>query len=390
VNRFARGFLGCIVVLTSLHVQAFQVLPEISNVDSKLTTVGANRSVDWLGQLAIKHAIPIFKNPVHEAITLKALGCNSVAGAEKSCLTLAAVQSNQFLLYGVRWPDDPPFRLDANHPPRISHCNPSITLRSTSQPKCWLGLFNDADRKAQESLKKNPGQAAFGPGHYLLYRSHFGDLQFMHAMAVHHGERAGDTAKRMTQWARFLWGIAVSELETGRYIRTLDVEGLAPYFPGDITASNLFATGIIEARAHLDEVALGALLHMVQDSFSQAHAGRGLEPGAPCISMRRFDQPGKITKFYSYAGQVGSLHDAQDTFDALARHTLQVQPGAVDATRALLTLWREQAPWPVVAPYIECLFAVEDPEIGADAGPFTAPVRAPAPLPGPSIFYELP
>lgn len=390
MRRYVRVFLGCILAVTSLHAQAFQILPKISDVDRKLVVVGNQRFVDWLGQWTVDTALPAFKSGVHEAITLRALGCEAATGAEKSCITPDAVLRHRFMLYGVRWPDDPPFRLDAEHPPRIAHCDASVTLRSTSQPKCWVGLFNDAEKKARANLAKQPDRPAFGPGHYLLYRSHFGDLQFMHAMAAHHGERAADTAARMTRWAQFLWGIAIGELPRGAYIRTLNIEGLAPYFPGDITATNLLSTGIIEARAHLDEVALGALLHMVQDSFSQAHAGRGPEPGDVCQRAPRFEQPGKITRFYSYAGQAGKLHDTEDSFDALSRHTLQVQPGAVDASRALLTLWQEKATWPVVAPYMACLLALEDPDARADAGRFVEPAPKARPVSGPSGFYELP
>ena len=118
---------------------------------------------------------------------------------------------------------------------------------------------------------------------------------------------------------------------------------LAVYFPGDITASNLFATGITEVRKDLDKVAIGILLHMVQDSFSQAHAERAPETGDQCVGAD-FDRPGQIVRFYSYAQQIGKLHDDEDTFDALGLHTAQVSPNVVDTSRAFLTLWQRTAP----------------------------------------------
>ena len=350
---------------------AFQVLPRISDVDRKLSSLGSNQIIDGLGQWLVGNALPLIKSPVHEAITLNALDCTVQPGAEKDCLTTEAVRAHQVLLYGVRWPDDPPFALNRASPPRIADCDPSVTLRSTAQPKCWKGLFSDADKTAKQRMASRPGEPAFGPGDYLLYRSHFGDLQFFHSMAAHDGETAAETQQRMRMWAQFLWGVATQTIPTDQFIRTLGMAPLALYFPGDMTATNLMATGIVEVRKDLDQVALGVLLHMLQDSFSQAHAGRAPESGAACEGKARFAQPGKIRQFYSYAGQVGSLHDHEDTFKALGLQTLQVSPSVVDASRALLTLWKEKAAWHEAEKYFDCAFALEAPDAPAGPGPFT-------------------
>lgn len=349
---------------------AFQVLPRISDVDRKLTGLGGNQFIDVIGQWFVGNALPMIKSPVHEAITLNALHCVVPAGSEAQCLTTAAVREHQVLLYGVRWPDDPPFALNRASPPRIGDCDPKVTLRSTAQPKCWKGLFSDADRTAKQRMTSTPGQPAFGPGDYLLYRSHFGDLQFFHSMAAYDGETAAETQQRMRMWAQFLWGVATKAIPTDRFIRTVGDDQLAHYFPGDMTATNLFATGIVEVRKDLDKVAIGALLHMLQDSFSQAHAGRRSESGASCEMIPRFAQPGKISQFYSYAGQVGSLHDSEDTFNALGLQTLQVSPSVVDASRAFLALWKENAPWSEAEKYFDCAFALDAPNAPAGPGPF--------------------
>lgn len=350
---------------------AFQVLPRISDVDRKLSGLGGNQFIDGIGQWLVGNALPMIKSPVHEAITLNALDCAVQAGAEKQCLTTEAVRVNQVLLYGVRWPDDPPFALNRASPPRIADCDPKVTLRSTAQPKCWKGLFSDADKTAKQRMASKPGEPAFGPGDYLLYRSHFGDLQFFHSMAAYDGETAAETRQRMRMWAQFLWGVATKAIPTDRFLRTVGVDQLEHYFPGDMTATNLFATGIVEVRKDLDKVAIGALLHMLQDSFSQAHAGRNPESGAACEAIPRFAQPGKVSQFYSYAGQVGRLHDHEDTFDALSLQTLQVNPNVVDASRAFLTLWKENAPWSEAEKYFDCAFALETPDAKAGPGPFT-------------------
>ncbi len=369
LKRCLAAALIATVLLPSVAA-AFQVLPRLTDVDRKLTGLGGNQFIDGIGQWFVGNALPMIKSPVHEAITLNALDCVVPAGSEAQCLTTVAVRENQVLLYGVRWPDDPPFALNRASPPRIADCDPKVTLRSTAQPKCWTGLFSDADKTAKLRTANKPGQPAFGPGDYLLYRSHFGDLQFFHSMAAYDGETAAETQQRMRMWAQFLWGVATKTIPTDRFIHTVGDDQLAHYFPGDMTATNLFATGIIEVRKDLDKVAIGALLHMLQDSFSQAHAGRHPESGASCETIPRFAQPGKISQFYSYAGQVGSLHDHEDTFNALGLQTLQVSPSVVDASRAFLTLWKENAPWSEAEKYFDCAFALHSPDTQAGPGPF--------------------
>lgn len=356
----------------STSATAFQVLPKISDVDRKLTSLGSNWMVDSAGQFFISNAIPLIKHPVHESIVLMALACNAASGDERTCITDTSVQANRTILYGVRWPDDPPFRLNRDKPPRIPKCDVSVTLRSTSQPVCWNGLFNDAKTTALTKATSGGGKPAFGTGDYLLYRSHFGDLQFFHSMAAYDGEQAQLTQRRMKMWAQFLWGIAAQTLPKDKFIRTLGVIDLENYFPGDMSAINLLATGIVEVRNNLHEVAIGALLHMVQDSFSQAHAERIESSGGQCDALPKFAQPGRIVRFYGYAGQNGAAHDHEDAFEALGLQTLQTSPNVVDVTRAFLTLWKEGASWTEAEKYFDCVFTLQDPTAPAGPGAFTA------------------
>ncbi len=368
------AFAGAsIAAVLAPMASAFQVLPRISDVDRALVGVGGHRIVDSIGQWIIGNAVPMIKSPVHEAITLDALDCHAAAGAEASCVTLDEVRGHQILLYGVRWPDDPPFALSHASPPPIASCNPDVTLRSTAQPKCWERLFTDAARTAAVRARQQPGQPAFGPGDYLLSRSHFGDLSFFHAMGAYDGEPARDTVAHMRMWAQFLWGVATRRIPVDRYLRDVGVDGLGAYFPGDMTATNLLATGIVEVRGSLNEVALGALLHMVQDSFSHAHTERATETGAACVAIPRFAQPGRIVRFYSYVLQDSHLHDREDTFAALAAQTLQSRPNVVDVTGAFLALYQERASWSVAEKYFDCVFGGEDPASTAGPGPYARP-----------------
>lgn len=363
--------------LFSLTASAFQVLPKVSDVDRKISRLGSNPVLDYVGHWFVDSAIPYMKSPVHEAITLTALGCAAQRGDEMECVTISNVDEHRVILYGVRWPDDPPFRLNPSDPPRIKGCDTKVTLRSTAQPRCWLGLFEDAGKKAK--LKSGSNEAAFGPGDYLLYRSHYGDLQFMHAMGTYDGEPAGLTFERMKMWAEFLWGVAIKVTPTGTFIRDLGMGQLSNYFPGDMTATNLFATGIVEVRKDLDKVAIGALLHMVQDSFSEAHATRGFESGARC-PQSEYAQPGQIERFHSYAHQSTDLHDHEDKPDALHLHTMQVEPSVVDVSHAFISMWRQQKSWSEVEPFFDCVFHPKDLSTPANAGRFIFVEKAPTPI----------
>ncbi|MDO8277584.1 MAG: hypothetical protein Q7T63_05600 [Burkholderiaceae bacterium] len=365
-KTYFAGFL-LLVIFVAGQAHAFQILPKVSDVDRKLSSISADG--DWLGQFFVGGVLPMIKSPVHEAITLAAIGCSAGAGNESTCLTVESVKKHRTLLYGVRWPDDPPFQLNANSPPRKLKCDTRITLRSTAQPQCWRGLFNNAGQLAAEANNKSPGKPAFGPGDYLLYRSHYGDLQFMHAMGTFDGERAGDTVQRMKMWAGFLWGLAIKALPTDRYLKDLGVTDLGIYFPGDMTATNLLATGIVEVRKDLDQVALGALLHMLQDSFSQAHAERGAEPGGSCVGTS-YGRPGKILRFYSYARQQGRLHDHEDSFEALRLHSIQSSPSVIEASRTLIDLAQRKVAWIDAEKVLDCLFELHNVDEPAAPGRF--------------------
>lgn len=163
--------------------------------------------------------------------------------------------------------------------------------------------------------------------------------------------------------------LAIKALPTDRYLKDLGVTDLGIYFPGDMTATNLLATGIVEVRKDLDQVALGALLHMLQDSFSQAHAERGAEPGGSCAGTS-YGRPGKILRFYSYARQQGRLHDHEDSFEALRLHSIQSSPSVIEASRTLIDLAQRKVAWIDAEKVLDCLFELHNVDEPAAPGRF--------------------
>jgi|GEM_PF-3348311 len=186
----------------------------------------------------------------------------------------------------VRWPDDPTHEL------------------SLGAPKFSAKLLF----KACNSYKKDDGSMNIDAG--LICSSHFGDLQFLHAQASRVGEAAIDTHTKIIDWAEFLYNVAANKMNDA----ALD-QDYCEYFVKDtlfhkammpnesikacikvagnkekwkvaslfnITCSSPLPSAMkcsewsgpsLYDKARIQ--ATGAILHLIQDSYSQGHIKRG-------------------------------------------------------------------------------------------------------------------
>jgi hypothetical protein len=343
--RRPRRWLAHVALAYSLAfspAHAFQINPNKTPNDSRLANLAG--MLARVANKASERLLGLFKAPVHEAVTHAAFGCDLVDPL--ACVT--GTHAPAGVIWGLRWNDDPPFRMR----PARARCHYEQTIRSNTQPTCWYELFTHAEREAATG-------AQFGPGHALLYRSHFGDLQFLHAMATRDDEPPQLTQSRIMMWAEFAWGIATGALRRDRYISTLGVPELGSYFPGEQSASILFALGNPAFQNEkVREVALGSLLHVVQDSFSRAHVTRGDPSGAECPGFPGSVAPGLIVQFQSYVKQDHALHDQADRADALRLQLLESNPHVVSVSSNLVEMWKRNAPWPEAKAYLECVFSL--------------------------------
>jgi hypothetical protein len=332
--------LATVLVAPPLH--AFQIFPNKTPNDSRLANLAG-----FLARVSNKASdrfLGVVKAPVHEAIVHAAFGCNQTNPNDCANETRATPP----IIWGVRWNDDPPFRMKGGG----AQCKYDQTIRANTQPSCWYQLFTHAEKQAAKG-------EIFGPGHALLYRTHFGDLQFLHAMASLDNEPASVTKKRIMMWAEFMWGITAGTLRRDTYISTLGINELGRYFPGEQSASILLSLGYPAFQNEkVAEVALGSLLHLLQDSFSRAHVTRGDAVGADCPGIPNVRAPGAITQFHSYANQNHSTHDAADRPDALQVHVLEITPSVIDASRAIVGLWKSKAAWQEAKQYLDCVFTL--------------------------------
>ena len=269
--------------------------------------------------------------PVHEAMTMLSQNClRGYAGGEP-------IDCSRYLAEHLPFHASMSYRADRHAQPYASRWpdDPGRLLRGRLVVKFGLTFLACKARVLRSAALDEIG---------LLCSSHFGQLQFMHAMRSSEDETYQQTRGRILDWARLSYSLAAGLIPYDRnYCRAVAEQGgaTAPFlrpesFPhcGDgspgrtpekwtiatpfaMRCSNLiFATSCSElsgeaARQEMQLAALGALLHLVQDSFSLSHVQRG-DHGV-VQEARIVCMPAASFKFYS--GQPG--HEQSDDVPSL-------------------------------------------------------------------------
>lgn len=339
---------------------AFKLSPQGTALEQSV----AKKYSNWWRRVATRlsdRGLPHFTEPVHEEITHRIFDC---LGDQDVCGDPNVGFASNYVLAGVRWNDDPPFRLEGDEG-RSTTCKVTETIRFTTQPACWTELFADAKKRAEAGNVLNATSRTS-----LLGRSHFGDLQFLHAMASRDGELASETKRRVMMWAQFTWGGASGKYALASSMKDTQIEGMQQHFGRtEWTVQDLFSLGNPPLRPRIKEVAFGSLLHMIQDSFATAHVDRA-EPikGVSCGGATQYPAPGKIRSFRSYNNQDSDKHAEYDSRNAFSARWTVDKPGVIDVGQVLRTYFERAAAWEEVAPYLDCVFSLENPDAQASAG----------------------
>lgn len=356
--------LVVIVFAFSASALAFSIKPVETDQDKRLRPFEDHSN--WFFDSLASAYIARFTQPVHEEGIQRIYGCEGDDGA---CNTLEKPSrfAPDAVIYGARWNDNPPFLLEKS---KMKDCVGN-TIKLPNYSKCWAILFRDA---ANRSSKGEFFDAK--SGYVLLYRVHFGDMQFLHSMASKDMEPAGDTKRKIMMWAEFTYKLANGEIDRGTELRKTGIKGMDTLFYNrGWTSQQLFTRGDATFRGPQDfrNFAFGSLLHLVEDSFALSHTDRDEPTGAKCSVVPEQDKPGKILRFLSYANQDHHKHADQDNQDALKRHLLllpsdKMQPNVVAIGRTLRGYYELKRPWEDVKKYLdECVFDLED--AAAEAGP---------------------
>jgi len=253
---------------------------------------------------------------VHEAFTLLAERCRTEAGAAqpRDCLRYADEagrltgrrpdSDEASLQRGVRWADDP--------------------LRQLSSAAGVLRYGRSMTSSCPRVVRETQAIDRMS----LTCASHFGPLQFLHAMTSANSETAEQTRARILDWADLLYRLALGQVPMSAnvcsYFRA-DPSDISPSFtfddqaictpgnPNEWTFAVLFGQECDSATnsTNCDRVSeaqamaavRGALMHVIQDSYSQSHATRGRPASTggyrPRVVCRL------PASFYNYLGQAG-------------------------------------------------------------------------------------
>lgn len=355
-----------LIALSSSVALAWQIEPVVTPTDQKL--VRRASIMEWIGLKFGDFGDRMVGDPLHEAIILRAEGCDQDNPADCFRERSVLVPGLEPLFAGVQWNDNPPFVLDkkgfkyASGKMAASRCL-NDTIRLPRLPDCWFAAIRDAEKVAEA------GKVT--ASHPVLYRSHYGDLQFLHGMA-YDGEVAAATRQKMMIWAEFAYKVARGDIPSTTPLDKVPVQGFPELVAiRDRTVESLFTLGDPAFRSDqaIRLFALGTLLHMVQDTFSDAHAERG-EEGGQCEGNSGLRQPGPLVRFHSYDLQDADKHKTADSRHAFHNHDLKVGNNAIQVTRNILAMYRANAEWAVVQDYLACVFRLAQGAEGAlpDAG----------------------
>ena len=273
-----------------------------------------------------------FSEPVHEQITRSARErfvkrCIEETPTDAVCKLNsrpdAVIQDS--LIRGVWWNDDP---------------NQSLYRASAL---IWVGHMWDAKRRANNTAY------VIDSRYKMHYRSHYGDMQFLHSMASADGEQATYTKKNILMWAEFAYGMAINEFKPYTYFKDVKIENLSRYFARQ---ADWQLSYIMRPKYHLKDTpndfadhALGSLLHMVEDSYSAAHIERDYSASKTCPT-------GHIKRFLAYTNQDSKKHGAADTLKAYENSEHADIP--VEVAAQLIWFARRKADWvKEVAPYLD-------------------------------------
>jgi len=373
VSRLIFAIASVFAICLPAAVPAFNLTPIYLETENQLDGSSANRVPPFLRPV-VANLLDQFADPAHEALTAVMFGCT---GDFDAC-GFSDANPEAFVpggvLDGLRWNDNPIFRVST----RASNCRGGgapVFIDLDTDPLCWMTLFYDAGKRASG----HPGEHFAGdrgnPPIALIYRVHYGDMQFLHSMASWDGETAAVTQAHILSWIEFTYKLHDGEIDDLDAPIVKQIPALAPIFERNgFSARSLMTPQALKASsdndANLRAMALGSLLHTLEDSFSASHAMRDPALAQPtCDALPDAPVPGRISAFYAYNHQDGNKHKARDQSSA-AKGQADAAASVVAVGKRVLALFDAGAPWSSAAPYFACLFAIAVPATPAAPGSY--------------------
>jgi hypothetical protein len=264
----------------------------------------------------------LFPHPVHENLTVRAL--NKVP-TELIIQPLNELRGQ--IVEGVRWNDDP--------------------LRMLENKLLSFGINYAHSCKDDVSGRIDPNWD-------YLYRTHCGDMQYLHAMASSKIESKMDTVNKIMMWLEFTYKVSSGVISKDHRLSSVHKAGLSKKSPeiffeeitnsGDKYKCKENSEGKVQCaevetlfsfeckrvldwryiwlkskslcknkgniqKKHVQNIALGSAIHLLQDSMSDSHVSRSGQNNKLCSP-----ETSKIgiNKFYFYMDQKSSMHSKAD------------------------------------------------------------------------------
>lgn len=366
MKTITKLFVGMIVLASSSGVFAFDINP----IDEHCW--GQNRACK------LTRASDRFYFPVHETMTVLAYDCSETPDDCHGYDTGRPVRRPpgmvRSIIIGSEWNDDPDYL---------------IRRKVMGAAQYWC-LYKDAEKWADCNKHSGPG-CRIVQDPMMLYRTLFGDLQFLHAMASTDNEIADETKKKIMAWAKFTYNIYVSKEKGNLAKRTISSFNpeISNIIGKDYTIGALFDPARVgrmpftvpgrcghyepsgrpraynhSAETDVKDIALGSLLHMVQDSYSESHVYRELGCN---IAMSTKE---KIILFRNYGSQNPGHHREADRLpDWIDRYKELKTDNPVWASAHLIQYASHDIPWETVHDFLDKkVFPLTDPQARPEPG----------------------
>jgi len=270
-----------------------------------------------------------YNNPIHEAMTRDAY--NSVFNPG----LVASWRST--LISGVRWNDDPEYLIR-----RLVYKNAYTNIKEFNQ---------------RANSKRINGS--------LTARSHSGDLQYIHSMApIVNGEilDTDETKEKIYVWLRTLWNIVNGDIKYDDYLQDTPLNNdFANVGCGNTTAESkskscttlelfdlkrFWRPPYRDPEITIRELALGAFLHTIQDSYSSTH-----------VIREKSNNGWMLKKFISYPSHQHCVGDM-----AIEANKESIERAAL-ISKKILVHYKNNDPWQKVEGLIMHVYSLSDKNI---------------------------
>ncbi|KAI3325686.1 hypothetical protein HD806DRAFT_552945 [Xylariaceae sp. AK1471] len=268
-------------------------------------------------------------------------------------------------------------------------------------PSCYL--FDDYTQKNHDFSTGLEWYDDFkyGPPSCMIRRSHFGDLQFLHAMGSTVGEMPAETQRKILKWFEVMYKLACGNQgvsDTDQLKQTLGEWFNSSTTPTDQNSLRdlILASTPNYNQTNIQWRALGICLHIIMDSYAVGHTQRRLknpnsyrgrdDDGYMVFEPGTWGDWGAVINFHCYDGQNSDLHAHYDGLEGAplpvpknldSFNSIIGARNAIEGCKKLINFWADGTQW---KDGVETFLQTEVFAIDKDASPSNSQVDQSGPI----------